>query len=407
MFRKYARAISDEGERRAFYRRYLTRNILIGVFYAFLIAAVAVLFAGGEPIPESMLVAGGGIFLGAVVCGLTALCLHISMRRKFREILSGQASADEMPEVVAYREKMWKSEREERRRTGWALAVMIFCIAAAVALVIFDSVKNPDTDEISPPFLYGAVALAVVGVLVYFFAVYFSRVKHVSEGKTAEGQIGSEAARIDEIQGRAHRYRIEEDPNLQSLRYLFPNEELRGQAEKERGRQTRRTGILTVVGILLGVTAAAIFFSGWVFPWALRGFAIPVCFALVFGMVLIPSIPVSRRLAALEKRQLTELQMNPAYAKNLEIYRLYARHAKTKGRVLYFSIALSVSAGFVLAVLFPNQIFSAFSLLILLAGLFLNYKYVQDLRKKVLPIEKEIDEKNKIACEQIDNIAGK
>ncbi|HIR39875.1 MAG TPA: hypothetical protein IAB90_05785 [Candidatus Coproplasma stercoripullorum] len=98
-----------------------------------------------------------------------------------------------------------------------------------------------------------------------------------------------------------------------------------------------------------------------------------------------------RAYADIEKRQKAELETNPAYARNLEWYKLYENFSKFKGKVYIIFIAAGIVLGWVLAALFPSSVWSLFMLAPIIAGLLINNALVKDLRKNAIPIEREID----------------
>ena len=93
----------------------------------------------------------------------------------------------------------------------------------------------------------------------------------------------------------------------------------------------------------------------------------------------------------MEEQQKAELEENPAFAKNLWIFRKYKQYEKEKMRIVYALYILSVAVGYVLAALFPASAWWLCSATLLLLGKALNVKFVTELRKEVRPAEEEID----------------
>ena len=145
--------------------------------------------------------------------------------------------------------------------------------------------------------------------------------------------------------------------------------------------------ILTVAAI----AAAIVFFASGTFGDGLSGYAMPAAFTLIFGGVFLLSLPLRRAYADIEKRQKAELETNPAYARNLEWYKLYENFSKFKGKVYIIFIAAGIVLGWVLAALFPSSVWSLFMLAPIIAGLLINNALVKDLRRNAIPIEHEID----------------
>ena len=407
MFRKYERVIADAGERKAFVRLLWIRVVLFAAGLSAMAAGCVLAILSAEPVSDARLFLIVGLFFGGAVFEIAALLLHLGIEKRFRRMLARPPAPEEPVETVSYRQKMLVSKKEERKRSGWALAVLIACVAVSLVLLLVDSLKSPESETVETPLFYVSVGVALFGALLYFFVRFFGQAKLAEAGKTFEMQTFAEAEKIDAAQGKPFRYRAEEDPNLQTYRYLFPNPALRAQVEAERKKMSRRNAILCGSGAALGVVACFVFFSGWIFSPCLFGCAFPALMTLVFLLAGLSGLCSRKRLRDLENAQAEKLRTLPEYAKHLEITLLYERHAKTKGWVLYVAIGLSLVVGFVLAALFPAVPISLASVLILWGGLLLNGKFVADLRKKVRPLEREIDEMCKFRDEEIDNGAGK
>ena len=111
----------------------------------------------------------------------------------------------------------------------------------------------------------------------------------------------------------------------------------------------------------------------------------------MFVCAFVVSLPYNKKLKELEEQQKAELEGNPAFAKNLWIFRKYKQFEKEKMRIVYALYILSVAVGYVLAALFPASAWSLCSATLLFLGNALNVKFVTELRKEVRPAEDEID----------------
>ena len=133
----------------------------------------------------------------------------------------------------------------------------------------------------------------------------------------------------------------------------------------------------------------------------LSGYAYPVFLSILAVGVFAATLPFVLQLGKLEKQQKIQLESNPAYAKNLAIYRKYEQFSKVKGKVIIICLLLSIIVGFMLAVLFPDAAWSVFSVILIFAGAFLNNKFVAELRKEVRPIEDEIERERRLSQESV------
>lgn len=104
-------------------------------------------------------------------------------------------------------------------------------------------------------------------------------------------------------------------------------------------------------------------------------------------------------------RQKRELESNPEYAKNLEWYNLNDNFHKFNGKIYFICLAVAIVLGWVLAILFPHDLWSLLAFVPIIIVVVINNKFVKDLRKKAIPIENEIDRQNALrekACADTD-----
>lgn len=402
-FAKYARAVSDEGERRSLYKKYAAKIIALIVFYVLCAALLVGMFALENHLNESWaLYSVTALLCTWIISGIVALILWLSFKRAYREILNRPARSDEMPEVASYRQKVVQDKKSTFRKLWWAWIVFGICAVAFIALIAVETIKNPDGEEMGA---YGSVGtlLLLAGVLALSFAYIINAALKQSKGKAIEQQTASEAAAIDRAQGRKIRYELQADVNAQVEKmytYLFPNEDLRERAHAER---KRRTKIMTPIIIILGVMsiAALVVFL----RFGLMGYPLPVMFTLLLGGTALWSACTGGKLKAIESEQKRELESNPEYAKNLEWYNLNYNSKKIISKIYLICLAFAIVIGWVLGVLFPYGAWSLFAFLPILIFIVFNNKMVKDMRQKVIPIENEIDRQNAVredACADID-----
>lgn len=391
-FAKYARAVSDEGERRSLYKKYAAKIIALIVFYVLCAALLVGMFALENHLNESWaLYIVTALLCTWVISGIVALILGLSFRRAYREILDRPARYDEMPEVSSYRQKVVQDKKTTFRKLWWAWLVFGICAVAFVAFIAVEAIKNPDGEEMG---VFGSVGtlLLLAGVLTLFFAYFINAVLRQQKGKAIEQQTASEAEVIDRAQGRKSTYDIQSDRNVltdKMYTYLFPNGTLRERAHAER---KRRTKIITPAIIILGIVsivALVIFLR-----FDLLGYPLPVMFTLLLGGTALLSVCTGGKLKAIESEQKRELESKPEYSKHLEWYNLNYNSQKISSKIYFICLALAIVLGWVLGVLFPYDAWSLLAFVPVIIGVIVNSKLVKDLRQKAIPIENEIDRQN-------------
>ncbi len=391
-FAKYARAVSDEGERRSLYKKYAAKIIALIVFYVLCAAALVGMIALENYLNESLaLYIVTALLCTWVISGIVALILGLSFRRAYREILDRPARYDEMPEVSSYRQKVVQDKKTTFRKLWWAWLVFGICAVAFVAFIAVEAIKNPDGEEMG---VFGSVGTLVLlaGVLTLFFAYFINALLKQQKGKAIEQQTASEAEVIDRAQGRKSTYDIQSDRNVltdKMYTYLFPNGTLRERAHAER---KRRTKIITPAIIILGIVsivALVIFLR-----FDLLGYPLPVMFTLLLGGTALLSVCTGGKLKAIESEQKRELESKPEYSKHLEWYNLNYNSQKISSKIYFICLAVAIVLGWVLAILFPYDAWSLLAFVPIMIVVVFNNKFVKDLRKKVIPIENEIDRQN-------------
>lgn len=389
MFAKYARAVSDEREREWLYKKYRAKTVVSIVFYVLCAAVIAGALALEPYFEQDWAFAVMTVLIFAWIgFAVAALCLWISFKRMYNTILNRPSYAGEMPEVASYRQKVSADKKSAFRKLWWAWLLFGLCAVVFIVCIVLETIQNPDSEEFG---VWGTAAFWVLlaGALMLFFAYFINALLKQQKGKAIEQQTAPEAAAIDRAQGRKSTYDIRSDRNAQTDKmytYLFPNETLRERANAER---IRRTKIITPAIIIFGImsiAALALFLY-----FGLIGYSLPVMFTLLLGGTMLLSVCTVGKLKAIESEQKRELESNPEYAKNLEWYRLYDGFFKFKGKLLYLFLVAGIAAGWVLAILFPASGWSLLSVVPIMAGAFINHSLVKSLRRKAIPIEKEID----------------
>lgn len=94
------------------------------------------------------------------------------------------------------------------------------------------------------------------------------------------------------------------------------------------------------------------------------------------------------------KETKTELETNPAYAKNYEWYQLYDNFSKFKGKIYIIFVVVGIVLSWILAIIYPEEGWSFTGLIPIVIGLVINNKLVKNLRQQAILIEKEIDREN-------------
>lgn len=273
----------------------------------------------------------------------------------------------------------------------WPIVILCIGVVFLIAAVVCDVCVSEDLSAISHIGVVVFGLLFGLCLLVSWLLIFAAQCKKNIDGKTLESETADEARAIDAAQGREHKYTLEEDKNARTYRYLYPNPSLRSQAEKLGEKQSKAALLGIIISALCGVVIVLVFFSPFIFDVTLWGFAEPFLVTLMFVCAFVVSLPYNKKLKELEEQQKAELEENPAFAKNLWIFRKYKRFEKEKMRIVYALYILSVAVGYVLAALFPASAWSLCSATLLFLGNALNVKFVTELRKEVRPAEDEID----------------
>lgn len=393
-FVKYARAVSNENERKSLYQLYCIKTIVLCLFLVFCIAIIVEsLIIGKDMSLEEgalhFLVFGLTLFLWLGSAAAT-LASWLAFRFSYRKILNRAPSKNEIPEVVSYRQKTKETKKSFLKSIWWAIVLFAVGIVCMIVMIAVDIIQNPDSEDLTP---LSEVGIGIFGVCfgIFLISLFLVQSKRATEGKTVEMQTEKEAKIIDEAQGRKHKYSLAEDNNAQTYRYLFPNSDLYAQVVSLRTKQVNATLAATMISCIVGIAVSLIFFSPIVFDWRLSGFAFPVFMTIVFFGTFFVALPYSYKQLALEKRQKEELESYPIYGKNLTLYRKYEVFSKGKGRILHIFILISFVLGYALAIFFPDKLWSLFSIVPLFLGIVLNNKFLSDLRKEALLVEEAID----------------
>ena len=395
MFSSYARNIHDGNERKKLHKLYLARNICFAVFMALCIAVIAesLIFDkqfGSDDPSDAAMVLFLFTLLGWLGTAIASAVLFFKFRKRYRVVLLRPAVEGETPEEAEYRKKTVQTQASDRKATLWALIVLILCVTAMVVCIFIDHDRHPDSDELYA-LSYAGICIGVLGIFVYFFAVLRNNLKKA----TAASQQTPDAQQIDALQGRAPQYRLQDDRNLNTLIYLYPTPELREQAQAIRKKHGTVLLASLVAAMIAGFVVSFVVFSGKVLDRQLQGFMYPVFLAVVFATVYLSSLPFVLRLGKIEKRQKEITQNDPALQTHWQIYKAYNAFAKGKGLTIHICLALGFVLSLVLAFIFPEEVWSLFGVCPVLAGIVLHNVFLRRLRQNVIPLEREIDERNK------------
>lgn len=393
MFEKYARVVPNGRRRAELYVKYRFKLVSYFLTAAASVALlVELVMAGLEEEPSDAVLA---IVLATFFAWwgffVMALVGFVRFRSAYKRALDSPREEGEPEEYAAYREKLKHARRAELKATGWALIIAVAGFLAMIALTATDFYLNPESEDLGL-YSYLGIGAFAIGLAVYLVRLISYNTKTVAAGKNPEAVTADEQKAIDDYEGREQKYSLKRDVNLASLDYLFPTEELRHKVRLLREKQSKAVTAALIVSVVAALIAAVVLFSD-VFGTKLSGFAVPVFIAIVAVCTVAAATPFVVKTDAVEKEQKKLLESTPEFELNLAVYRKYESFSKVKGKTLLFATAISLATGFALAALFPDSLWSAASVLVLVAGLILNNYFVKGLREEVIPLEREIDEK--------------
>lgn len=394
-FAKYARAVNDGRERKGLYNLYVARRIAAIIFYALCAAVIieSILFGEtmgtAEPVELTFIVLFGITLFLWFAAAVTTLILWLVFRSVYKNILNRPATPNEMPEIAAYRQSEKIEGRSALKQLWWAWLVFGICAAAFIACIVMEVIENPYGEDFSAWGIAACAAL-IVGVLVLAFAYIIYSVRKQQRDRTYEQRTSGEIMAIDEAQGREPDRELTSG-GLSSYKYLFPNSKLRAEAEAITKKYSKIITGGMIAAAIVAVVAVIVFLFSANFGPDLQGYAVPVAFTVIFGTMTILIIPYNKKLSAVEKRQKAELETVPGYAKNLEWYKLYYDFSKFKGKLYLLFVAAGIVLGWVLAILLPATVWSLTAVIPIIVGLMIHSALYKGLRKKAIPIEKEID----------------
>lgn len=262
------------------------------------------------------------------------------------------------------------------------IASLVLTAALLVCVFIFGSESEPTN-------IFVAIILLVL-LLLWLSAIVATFILLILLGFNYKKAL-SRAPSMGEPAETAKLRRQMSDPAGYLYTYFFPDEALRAEADGIRKSNTKTYATVSAISGILAIIAAIFFISADINGNSLEWYAMPVAITLLFAIVLPFSLLLTRRLKDVEIRQKIQLENNPAYAKNLELFTLYTDFYKFKGKIYLIFVAVGIVASWVLAVLFPSLLWSVLPLLIIIVGLVINILLVRGLRAKAEPIEREID----------------
>ena len=393
MFEQYSRVVPNGLKRERLYKKYRSKVAAQILFVVFSLAFIIETFAMADAI-----IAENGTAMAVyaltmilwIVSVVWAIIAVVRFRAAYSAALNAPPEEGEMPEISAYRGKVADEKRATLKKTGWALALLIAGVVVFLALLVTDVIRDPESEDIGTLTWIGIVVFAVT-LFVYMMARSFAQNKRAAEGETLEQKVSDDLKAIDETEGREHPYKLDEDKNLTSFKYIFPTPELYAEVSALSAKRQKKAGIAVIVSGAVGLVLAFTLLTGWILDVNLAGLIFPVLVTIIFASAVLAGLKETLRMVKTEKRQKALLESDPALALNYEIYKKYDEFSKIKGKILYISVILSIVVGFVLGGVLPGAPWSLLSIIILLAGVYLNNFFVKKLRKDCIPLEREID----------------
>ena len=315
LFVKYARAISNERERKRLYKLFCVRTISEIVFLAVCVAVIFEALFYSDAIDAAQISDWQFIMLGAtlalwLVSGIVALVLWLTFRSAYKKILDRPDGASEMPEVASYRCKTREDSASAKKSLRWAAVVLAAGIVAMIVMVAADFVLNPEAEDLGT-LSYAGIGVFAVCLFIFLLALSFSQFKKTAAGETVEMCTTGEARAIDLAQGREHKYSLQEDKNAQTYRFLFPDDDLFRRAEDVRKKQVKISVYAAVIFCVIGVVVAVLFFLPQVFGQNLSGYAYPVFLTILAVGVFAATLPFILQLGKLEKQQKIQGCLSP------------------------------------------------------------------------------------------------
>lgn len=215
-FAKYARAVSDERERKRLYKKFCAKIISFIVFYVVCLAVIVEVFALSDMLDEgqpSATIAFAATLILWLVCAIVTLILWLNFRSAYNRILERPASEGEMPEITQYRRKVAVNRIDMLKSIWWAWAAFAAGILLFTVFIAIEGGLNPDGGEFGV-WGYSAFVALISGCLVLFFGLFFFALKRMQKGQSIEQPTEEEEKAIDDAQGRKHYYTLQSDKNI-------------------------------------------------------------------------------------------------------------------------------------------------------------------------------------------------
>lgn len=390
---KYLRAISDAGERKVTATAMKAKTACGAVCVLALVAsfvegiAFGILSGRGKTVPYDVLYV---TIAAAMIFAVFYFFIRAKINARLKDVLTRPAGEGECEQLVLYRAKMSEEFACEREASGRNVKIVAPGAAITFVFMAADSLLHPESE--------GPGTLSLVGACVFIAAcavagIMWLRCKAALKAK-ADPETAELAKKIDEASGIPAAYSRSEDKGARDLSYLFPDPEIRARAEKAKRDLSSTMAINGVVTSAMSLCMTVVFCSGKVFENNFYGYAFPMFLSVAFVLLSLSLIQPYLKFAKIEKEQLALLKDDPRYADNLELYRRHKEYSSHKGRTMIYAMIACIVTGFALAIPFPHAAWSAFSALILVAGIFLNNKFYAGFRQSVMPLEKKIDMQN-------------
>ena len=190
-FTKYARAVSEEHERKSLYRLYRAKMVVSLVFYVLCLAIIAeaIAFEDTMSTGESNIpfVVFGLTLLLWLIFAIAALTLWLVFRSAYCRILNRVPTETEMSEVASYRQKTRAADKSLVKSLRWAIAVLVVGVICLFGGGILDIVLHPDSEDLTGIGMAG-IGLFTVSFLIFSLALVVVQTRRSAEGKTAEQQ---------------------------------------------------------------------------------------------------------------------------------------------------------------------------------------------------------------------------
>ena len=402
-FKKYARAISDEREKKLLRSLYVARIVLpiISVvlwvaasFFAsfYLLGAILRGYYGnrGDPqqdagsAPEQSAPILDATFLAFMVSAIIALCcltafvvVSIVFFIKVKRLCDRPVDAGEPEEVAEYRQRFAVYKNAERKATGWAFYLFVASFAAFIILfIVYLIFKVSFIEHLATMIFYVGTVLYLLTSVGYAIANFKNTRALAYPPENAESAYGSPSSTP-----------AEKDKDLY-LSCVYPFPDLFEQAKNlERAFKKRSAVVIAAAAALLII--ALLVDLRW-FAGSFLRYLFPVFILLSYFAALIALRPLEEKKKELNENNENSLRSDEKFAPNLELFEKYLIHAKHSKIVLTVSCLFSAALGFFMAFTHAHYILFLFCFaIIIFAALYVRLR-LNSLQKGVGEIRREM-----------------